>query len=39
MTTQKVAWQGVIISVQPRIHLLRSFDQRQHNYLGFILRL
>ena len=26
-----------IIAVQPRIRLLRSFDQRQHNYPGYAL--
>jgi hypothetical protein len=25
--------------VQPRIRLRRSFDQRHHNYLGYVLRL
>ncbi len=35
----KLAWQGQIRSVQPRIRLLRSFDQRVHNYLGFVLRV
>lgn len=34
-----IAWQGTIISVQPRIRLLRSFDQRSHSYLGYILTL
>ena len=36
---EKVAWQGTLISVQPRIRLLRSFDQRSHNYLGYSLRI
>lgn len=35
----KVAWRGLIYSVQPRIRLTRSFDQRQHEYLGYVLRL
>lgn len=26
-------------SVQPRIRLLRSFDERSHSYLGYVLRL
>ena len=34
---QKHPWQGKIVAVQPRIRLLRSFDQRQHNYPGYIL--
>lgn len=29
--------EGLIIAVQPRIRLLRSFDQRQHNYPGYAL--
>lgn len=33
----KVAWAGRIISVQPRIRLMRSFDQRSHSYLGYAL--
>ncbi len=35
----KVAWTGLIHSVQPRIRLTRSFDQREHEYLGYVLRL
>ncbi len=33
----KISWSGRLIAVQPRIRLLRSFDQRNHNYLGFVL--
>ncbi|HXY77534.1 MAG TPA: hypothetical protein VEH47_01870 [Candidatus Acidoferrales bacterium] len=33
----KIAWQGVLVSVQPRIRLTRSFDQRSHTYLGYAL--
>ncbi|MCC7381752.1 MAG: hypothetical protein IT384_07970 [Deltaproteobacteria bacterium] len=41
MTTSasKISWSGTVISVQPRIRLLRSFDQRSHSYLGYVLRL
>ena len=35
----KLSWQGKLISVQPRIRLLRSFDQRSHSYLGYTLRV
>lgn len=35
----KVEWQGDVISVQPRIRLTRSFDQRSHSYLGYVLRV
>jgi len=35
----KLKFQGTIISVQPRIRLLRSFDQRSHSYLGYVLRI
>lgn len=38
-TTEKVAWSGRILSVQPRIRLMRSFDERSHNYLGYVLRV
>lgn len=33
----KVEWKGVLVSVQPRIRLDRSFDQRTHSYLGYVL--
>ena len=33
----KVPWSGIVIGVQPRIRLTRSFDQRQHSYLGYVL--
>lgn len=35
----KVEWIGEVVSVQPRIRLTRSFDQRQHSYQGYVLRL
>jgi hypothetical protein len=37
--TDKVKWTGRIQAVQPRIRLLRSFDERSHGYLGYVLRL
>lgn len=36
---EKIPWSGVLISVQPRIRLNRSFDQRSHTYLGYSLRV
>ena len=36
---EKITWQGTIVSVQPRIRLMRSFDERSHGYLGFSLLL
>lgn len=36
---EKIPWDGVLISVQPRIRLSRSFDQRSHMYLGYALRV
>ncbi len=33
----KVPWSGRVVSVQPRIRLTRSFDERAHNYLGHCL--
>jgi hypothetical protein len=36
---QKVEWRGRLLSVQPRILLTRSFDQRDHKYLGYMLRI
>jgi hypothetical protein len=35
----KVQWEGKVLSVQPRIRLGRSFDERYHSYLGYVLRL
>jgi hypothetical protein len=35
----KIAWEGEVLSVQPRIRLTRSFDQRSHSYLGYVLRI
>jgi len=37
--SDKLSWQGVLTSVQSRIRLLRSFDQRSHGYLGYVLRV
>ena len=35
----KVSWSGRLISVQLRIRLVRSFDERHHSYLGYVLRI
>ncbi|MCR3922963.1 MAG: hypothetical protein NUK65_10700 [Firmicutes bacterium] len=35
----KLVFKGIIISVQPRIRLLRSFDEASHSYLGYAIRL
>ena len=35
--SEKLFFEGEIISVQPRIRLLRSFDERSHSYLGYLL--
>ena len=37
--TEKVAWSGRIVAVQPRIRLLRSFDERHHGYQGYVLHI
>ena len=34
-----IAWSGVVMSIQPRVRLLRSFDQRSDTYLGYVVRL
>ena len=36
---EKIPWSGELTSVQPRIRLGRSFDQRSHTYLGYALRV
>jgi hypothetical protein len=35
----KIEWSGRIVSLQPRIRLMRSFDERSHNYLGYVLQV
>jgi hypothetical protein len=35
----KLRWEGIVLSVQPRIRLIRSFDQRSHTYLGFVIHI
>jgi hypothetical protein len=37
MKASPIPWQGEILSVQPRIRLGRSFDERYHTYLGYVL--
>src|SRR4030043_927749 len=37
--SDKLSWRGKLTSIQPRIRLLRSFDQRSHSYLGYALRV
>lgn len=37
MADDKLLWQGTVIVVQPRIRLTRSFDQRYHSYVGYML--
>ena len=37
--SNKVNWQGTLLAIQPRIRLMRSFDQRSHSYLGYALRI
>ena len=36
---EKVAWSGRLVGIQPRIRLTRSFDERQHSYQGYVLRI
>ena len=36
---EKIVWSGKVVSIQPRIRLTRSFDQRTHNYLGYIVTI
>ena len=37
--SRKTNWSGVLTSVQPRIRVTRSFDQRSHTYQGYVLRI
>ena len=36
---EKIGWSGRIVSIQPRIRLMRSFDERSHSYQGYVLRV
>jgi hypothetical protein len=35
----KIEWRGDLKGVQPRIRLTRSFDERYHTYLGYVLHV
>ncbi|HEC97613.1 MAG TPA: hypothetical protein ENI58_05565 [Nitrospirae bacterium] len=37
--TQKKSPSGRLGAIQPRIRLLRSFDERHHSYQGYVLRI
>ncbi len=39
MKVKKIIWQGNLISIQPRIRLMRSFDEVSHSYLGYNLEI
>jgi len=39
VSSQKISWSGLIVAVQPRIRLMRSFDERSHSYQGYVLRV
>ncbi len=39
LSSEKIFWSGRVVAVQPRIRLTRSFDQRSHSYLGYVLRI
>lgn len=38
-SVEKTSWSGEILAIQPRIRLTRSFDQRDHSYPGYVLRI
>ncbi|MGE4284397.1 MAG: hypothetical protein AB7G87_11840 [Clostridia bacterium] len=35
----KLTFKGIIISIQPRIRLTRSFEEASHTYLGYAIKL
>jgi hypothetical protein len=35
----KSTFKGLIISIQPRIRLTRSFDEASHTYLGYAIKI
>jgi len=38
-SSKKISWSGRVMAIQPRIRLIRSFDERYHSYLGYVLRI
>ncbi len=36
---EKIPWGGKVTSIQARIRLTRSFDQRSHSYQGYVLHV
>lgn len=36
---EKIPWSGRLVGVQPHIRLMRSFDERNHSRLGYVLRV
>jgi hypothetical protein len=36
VTAGKTPFAGLLVSIQPRMRLTRSFDQRSHTYQGWI---
>ena len=37
--TRKIAWFGELTGIQPRIRMIRSYDESSHAYLGYVLFL
>ena len=35
----KLSFKGAITSIQPRIRLIRSFDEASHTYLGYAIKI
>jgi hypothetical protein len=35
--SRKIAWSGILVGVQPRIRMVRSYDEHSHSYLGYVL--
>lgn len=38
-SAEKVSWSGRVAAIQPRIRLTRSFDERSHSYLEYVVRI
>jgi hypothetical protein len=39
MAGRTVAWEGTVAGVKPWVRVMRSFDQREDDYLGYVLRI
>ncbi len=39
MSQESISWHGVVVAIQPRIHILRSFTAESRSFLGYVLQM